>query len=118
MSRDPDLLLDDIIESGGAIRSYLEGQDFASFAADAMRRDAVIRRFEVIGEAVKKLPVTMTERAPEIPWRAIAGFRDVLAHAYFDTDVSVVWNSATVHLPALVSACERLKQNPRGYDLV
>ena len=110
MSRDPDLLLEDVIESGRAIRSYIAGLDFEAFRTDPMRMDAVIRRFEVIGEAVKKLPPEFVAREPSIPWRAIAGFRDVLSHAYFDTDASVVWNSATVHLPALLEACARLKR--------
>ena len=69
--------------------------------------DGVVRRFEIIGEAVKKLPAVLTDAEPEIPWRAIAGFRDVLAHAYFDTAASIVWNSATEHLPALLAACRR-----------
>ncbi len=108
MSREPHLLLQDIIESGEAIQGYIAGLDYGGFAADTLRLDAVIRRFEIIGEAVKKLPVEMTRQEQEIPWRAIAGFRDVLAHGYFDTDASIVWNSATVHLPALLGACRRL----------
>jgi len=109
VSREPHLLLQDIVESGEVIQGYIVGLDFAGFARDQLRADAVMRRFEIIGEAVKKLPADMTAREPEIPWRAIAGFRDVLAHAYFDTDASIVWNSATEHLPALLAACRRLR---------
>jgi uncharacterized protein with HEPN domain len=108
LSREVPLLLQDIIESGEAIQSYLAGFDFAGFCANPPRVDAVVRRFEVIGEAVKKLPAEVTAREPEIPWRAIAGFRDVLAHAYFDTDNSIIWNSASQHLPHLLAACRRL----------
>ncbi len=108
MSRDPYLLLKDIVESGEAIQTYIAGLEFEAFAADQLRMDAVARRFEIIGEAVKKLPPGLTDAEPEIPWRAISGFRDVLAHAYFDTDASIVWNSATEHLPALLAACRRL----------
>ena len=117
MSRDPHLLLQDIIESGAAIQGYIAGLDFDRFAADPLRMDGVVRRFEIIGEAVKKLPAVLTDAEPEIPWRAIAGFRDVLAHAYFDTDASIVWNSATEHLPALLAVCRRLGCSaPRSED--
>ena len=108
MSRDTHLLLQDIIDSSEAIQSYISGCTFETFSADQLRIDAVIRRFEIIGEAVKKLPADVTVRAPEVPWRAIAGFRDVLAHAYFDFDNSMVWNSATEPLPGLLAACRRL----------
>ena len=109
MSRETNLLLQDIIESGEAIQNYLAGLDFHQVSEDQLRMDAVARRFEIIGEAVKKLPASVTENEPQIPWRAIAGFRDVLAHAYFDTDASIVWNSATEHLPALLDACRRMR---------
>jgi uncharacterized protein with HEPN domain len=117
VSRDPHLLLQDIVESGEAIQGYIAGLDFDRFAADQLRMDGVVRRFEIIGEAVKKLPAVLTDAEPAIPWRAIAGFRDVLAHAYFDTDASIVWNSATEHLPALLAACRRLDLSaPRSED--
>ena len=108
MSREPQLLLQDIIESGEAIQSYIAGLDFEQFCADQLRIDAVPRRFEIIGEAIKKLPADLTNQAPEVPWRAIAGFRDILAHAYFDADNAIIWNSATEHLPHLLAAGRRL----------
>ena len=110
MSRDAQLLLADVIESADAIGRYISGLDFKAFVEDQLRMDAVARRFEVIGEAVKKLPPELIQQESHVPWRAIAGFRDVLAHAYFDTDASIVWNSATVHLPVLVAACKRLQR--------
>ena len=108
MSREPQLLLQDIVDSGEAIQSYVAGLDYDRFCTDQLRVDAVVRRFEIIGEAIKKLPPDLTAQAPEVPWRAIAGFRDILAHAYLDTDNSIIWNSATEHLPALLAACRRL----------
>ena len=56
-----------------------------------MQQDAVIRQLEVIGEAVKQLSVTARESTPKIPWRDIAGMRDVLIHEYFSVDVDQVW---------------------------
>jgi len=109
MSREPNLLIEDILESGAVIQEYTKNLDTASFAADTLVMDAVIRRFEIIGEAVKGLPEEWKLRESSVPWKEVAGFRDVLAHAYFDIDPSVVWNSATVHLPNLMDACVRLK---------
>ena len=67
MSRSPDFLLDDILDAGNAISSYTSGYDFNRFRDDPKTIDAVVRRFEIIGEAVKRLPSEWTEREPEIP---------------------------------------------------
>ena len=108
MSRSPQLRLEDIVEACGLVADYILGHDAASFAADNKTRDAVIRQFEVIGEAVKDLPEAMREREPEIPWRQITGFRDVLSHSYFTIETSVVWDAAANRAPALRQACQRL----------
>jgi uncharacterized protein with HEPN domain len=71
-------------------------------------QDAVIRQFEIIGEAVKALPGELIEKETATPWREIAGFRDVLAHSYFAVDTSVIWDAASEKAPALKSSCERL----------
>ncbi|CVK33348.1 HepT-like ribonuclease domain-containing protein [Methanoculleus bourgensis] len=56
-----------------------------------MAQDAVVRNFEVIGEAVKRIPESMKEERPDIPWRRIAGLRDVLIHQYMRVDLEAVW---------------------------
>jgi uncharacterized protein with HEPN domain len=61
------------------------------FLEDRMRQDAIIRKLEVIGEAVKQLSEPTRRRRPEIPWRQIAGMRDHLTHAYFGIDLGLVW---------------------------
>ena len=108
MSRDAKLYLEDIIEAGNNIQNYLLAYDYDNFSKDQRTIDAVIRNFEVIGEAVKHLPSAYLEREPLIPWKAIAGFRDILAHAYFSVEEAIVWNAATEHLPTLLAACRRL----------
>lgn len=62
-----------------------------AFLADRMRQDAIIRKLEIIGEAVKQLSVETRARRPEIPWKQIAGMRDRLTHAYFGVDLGLVW---------------------------
>lgn len=108
MPRSPNDRLLDMVEANDAISAYIAGYDAVSFASDSKTRDAVIRQFEIIGEAVKALPAELTIREPEIPWRQIAGFRDVLAHSYFAVDASVVWDAASRRIPELRAACLRL----------
>ncbi|MEO7933044.1 MAG: DUF86 domain-containing protein [Chthoniobacterales bacterium] len=96
------------MESCDRIKSYIAGLDSGSFEADLKTQDAVIRQFEVIGEAVKSLPESLTASHPEIPWKQIAGFRDVLAHSYFAVDASVVWDAAQNKVPLLKTACGQL----------
>ena len=109
MSRDPHLRIQDIIEACQRLASYVEGYTFESFSEDCKTQDAVIRLFEIIGEAVKSLPDDWKDSEPEIPWKQIAGFRDVLAHTYFAVDSSVVWTAATERAPALLAACLRIQ---------
>ena len=109
MSRSAQLLLQDVLEACSRIDTYIGAYDFERFAADTKTQDAVIRQFEVIGEAVKKLPESLTEKEPHVQWRQIAGFRDILAHAYFAVELAIVWEAATVKVSELEAACRRLQ---------
>jgi len=80
VSRSPRILLEDILESIMRIEEYLAGVTQSQFASDTEKQDAVIRRLEVIGQAVKGIPLDLRQRHPEVPWRQIAGARDILAH--------------------------------------
>lgn len=108
MSRDPELRLEDILDASLAIETYIQGLNDETFAKDRRTVDAVTRNLEIIGEAVKYLPEDMTDQFPEIPWRAIAGLRDILAHGYFRIDDSIIWDSASIHNPMLVAAVKKL----------
>jgi uncharacterized protein with HEPN domain len=108
MSRDPQLRLENILEASLAIQTYVQGFDYETFISDRRTVDAVVRNLEIVGEAVKHLPEEMTGRSPDIPCRAIAGFRDILAHSYFRTDDSSIWDSATIHNPTLIAAASKL----------
>jgi uncharacterized protein with HEPN domain len=108
MSRDPALRLEDILEAASAVESYVRGFDYDSFVSDRRTVDAVTRNLEIIGEAVKYLPSELTDPVTEVPWRAIAGFRDILAHSYFRTEDSIIWDAAHIHNPALIIAVRNL----------
>jgi uncharacterized protein with HEPN domain len=79
-----------------------------TFMADRMRQDAIIRKLEIIGEAVKQLSPETTQRRPDIPWRQIAGMRDRLSHGYFGVDLALIWVVVERDLPALDAAVAML----------
>lgn len=81
------------------LRFCADGQD--AFGQDDRTQDAVIRNFEIIGEATKRLSDDVRKAYPDIPWRRIAGFRDVLIHDYMGVKLGLVWNAVQEHLPRL-----------------
>jgi uncharacterized protein with HEPN domain len=78
------------------------------FLKDEMIQDAVIRNFEIIGEAAKRVPAAYRKAHPEVPWRLMAGFRDVLIHAYEGIDLDRVWHIARVDLPNVKDAISKI----------
>jgi uncharacterized protein with HEPN domain len=84
------------------------GLTFAAFLDDDRTRDAVIRNIEVIGEAAKGIPDDVAAKVPGVEWRKIRGMRDVLAHAYFGVDPSVVWDVATTKIEELEAAVRKM----------
>ena len=99
MTREIRFYLDDILESINLIEEYAKNLSLNEFEENLLVQDAVCRRFEVIGESVKNLPKSFRGKYPDIPWREIAGFRDVLTHAYFNVVVSRIWKVVKKDLP-------------------
>jgi uncharacterized protein with HEPN domain len=100
MSKDPRVYLAHIIECIQKIERFTQGGK-ERFLQDELIQDAVLRNFEVIGEAAKRLDETYRATHPEIPWRAIAGLRDVLIHQYEEVDRNKVWAIVEKDLPGL-----------------
>lgn len=94
--------LDDIIEAIRNIGEDTNDISFDDFIADRRRKDAVIRNFEVIGEASKKLPEDFRIRYPTVAWKQVAGLRDVIAHGYFRVDYELIWGIITNTVPGFI----------------
>ena len=110
--RDISLYLRDMIESAEAIFEYVENLSFHDFLNDRKTYSAVIREFEIIGEAAKHLPEELTKKYEHIAWRDITDFRNLLIHEYFGVDSDIVWNPIRDDLPLLYQTlCKISEQN-------
>ena len=92
MKRDIGLFIDDILESIQNIRDFTENINKEKFLKDKLRQSAISRELEIIGEAVKNIPEEIRKKYPRLPWKEIAGFRDVLSHSYFGVSIEKIWN--------------------------
>jgi len=107
----PTVYLNDILESIEKIENYLDGLTAMSFENNSAMQDAVMRRLEIIGEAVKHLPEEMKNIYPNILWKDIAGMCDVLIHEYAGVQIERVWRTAKDDLPSLKQAVLELTKN-------
>lgn len=113
MSRGMDILLGEILDAIDLLRNYTEGLDFDAFAANVEKQDSVIRRLEIIGEAVKGVPDHVRAKHSAVPWRDIAGARDILIHEYFRVDLEMAWDMVRKDLPLLESEVRSILQELR-----
>ena len=91
MKKDPKILLLDILDSIEKIEEYTKNISEDRFFNDLQIQDAVVRRVGIIGEAVKNLPASFRNKYSDIPWKKIAGTRDIIIHDYSGIDVNLVW---------------------------
>jgi uncharacterized protein with HEPN domain len=116
--REDFLLLNDIVLSGEKIFNYTGKISFESFLENAMMIDAVVRNLEIIGEASKMVSEETKSAQPEIEWRRMAQFRDVLIHDYFGIEYEIVWDVLKNHLPPNIDFIRQIIDNARPSDIL
>jgi uncharacterized protein with HEPN domain len=108
MKKDAKVFVEHILDSIKKIKEFTRGISKKKFEKDIKLQDALIRRIEIIGEAVKNLPVNFKDKYTEIPWTEIAGMRDKLMHHYFGIDLNTVWKTLKEDMPELEKVIEKI----------
>ncbi len=100
-----------MLESAEKIRQYTDGYDYESFLDDDKTIDAVVRNFEIIGEAANRIDTDFRVQNPEVHWNRIRGFRNRLVHHYFGIDYKIVWAIIEHDLDDLINNIKSLVNN-------
>lgn len=106
MNKDASIFVGHILESIDHILIYSKDVTKQQFKRDDQLQDSVIRRIEIIGEATKNLPIAFRKKHHHIPWKKLAGMRDMVIHEYFGIDLNIVWDTIKRDLPKLQEELE------------
>jgi len=106
--RDWKLRVNDILTCIEKIQGYTAGMTFEQFRDDAKTVDAVIRNFEIIGEAAGYIPESIQERYPELAWLEMRGMRNIMIHEYFGVSLPIIWRTVVHDLTPLAEGIKRL----------
>ena len=98
------------------ITGYIKSIEFTEFKKNHLIIDAVIRNFEIIGEASKNIPENIQEKYPEIPWKKMYGLRNLISHEYFGIDYEMLWEIATGNLPQNIKDLQRMISELKDSD--
>jgi len=104
-------LLEDIYDAANKIVNYTKDMTFDDFMEDEKTIDAVVRNFEIIGEAANKVSNDFKAEHPEIEWHRIIGFRNRIIHEYFGIDYENLWKIKQQNIPVLSQSIEKLLNN-------
>lgn len=105
--------LEHIKESIDKIQSYTHNLSEEGFQESTLIQDAVVRQFEIIGEATKRLSDKIKQQYPEIPWKDMAGMRDILIHDYINVEIDIVWKTVIDYLPPLLDQINKIIEDAR-----
>ncbi len=106
--RDARLSLVDMLEAMNAIESFVDQMKPEEFRRNDLVSSAVIRKFEVIGEAARHVPEPVVSKYPDVPWRKIVGMRDRLIHFYFGVKYDLVWDTIKQEIPRLKEQIQKI----------
>jgi len=107
MSRD-DAYLFDILDGARLVLEYVRGATAEDFVAKVQLQDAVIRRFEIIGEAARRVSEATRVARPDVPWAKMIGLGNLCIHQYEQVNLDVIWRTAHEDLPGLIAQLERI----------
>ena len=110
MKKDPKVHITFILECIELIENYVKGITYGKFFSSPQIQDAVIRRIELIGEAVRNIPDEVKEKHSEIQWNRIAGMRNLLIHDYLGIDLKITWRVVTKDIPDLKKKISKIKK--------
>lgn len=108
MKREYEDYLHDMLENAEKVLSFVQGMDYDDFCTDDKAVYAVIRAFEIIGEAARQIPENVRQANPEIQWREIAAMRNKLTHEYFGVNTKVIWRTVQEDLPVIIPALRKM----------
>lgn len=111
MARNGKLYINDILEAIEKIESYTKDATFEEFSQNKMAIDAVVRNFEIIGEASKNVPANIKTHYTNVPWKEMAGMRDKVIHEYFGVDLDILWKTIQQSLPKLKQSLKDILKN-------
>lgn len=101
MKKEPSIFIGHILECLELIEGYAKGMTKEELSKDELRTDAIVRRIEIIGEAAKNIPNSIKKHHPTVPWRAMAGMRDIIVHQYYGIEVDEIWGVIKKDAPRL-----------------
>ncbi|MCL5027478.1 MAG: DUF86 domain-containing protein [Bacteroidetes bacterium] len=106
--RDYKLFLKDIYVAVCAIEIFIGNMSFEEFSRDDKTISAVLKKFEIIGEASKRIPTEIKNKYPSVKWKEMAGSRDILIHTYFGSDINIIWDTIKEEIPPLKITFEKI----------
>lgn len=109
--RDHTLYLKDILAAIDRVEEFVAGMDLEAFQTDDKTSSAVLRKFEIIGEAAKQITDEVRQKHTAVPWKEMAGMRDKLIHSYFGVDYPLVWETVRKRLPQVASEIRKILQD-------